>query len=114
MRFQGRKIRANGGDWIEIETDEGPATLRGYDAALIEYESIEEAREEKRAEIRSGLVRDCETLMPTYELIYCIRQRIADTRLSELDAMAKRARDLEAYIDASTRTVAEVEAVNWS
>ncbi len=113
MRFDGQKILRWSTAELEVETPDGPATLRGYDAALIEYESVEEAREEKRAEIRSGLVRDCETLMPTYELIYCIRQRIADTRLSELDALARKARDLEAYIDATARTVAELEAVSW-
>ena len=113
MRFNGQTIHAKADGWIEIQTEEGLATLQGYDPALIEYDSVDEAREEKRAEIRSGLVRDCEALMPTYELIYCIRQRIADTRLSELDAMAKRARDLEAYIDDNKRTVAELRAVAW-
>lgn len=39
MRFNGQKIRAKADDWIEVETPDGPAVLRGYNPALIEYES---------------------------------------------------------------------------
>lgn len=70
-------------------------------------------REQKRAEIRAGLVRDCEAIMPIYELVYCLRARVSDPRLSGLDALAKRVRDLEAYIDNPARTVAELETVDW-
>lgn len=76
-------------------------------------------REQKRAEIRAGLIRDCEAIMPVYELVYCLRARVQDSRLATLDSLAKRARDLEAYIDEKNprgdylRTVAEIEAIAW-
>lgn len=79
----------------------------------IDSEFFPALREDKKREIRRELVERSEALMPVYELIYCIRNRVADTRLAELDALGKRARDLEAYIDHSSRTVAELETLTW-
>lgn len=67
----------------------------------------------KVAEIRAGVVRDCEAIMPVYEFIYITRARIADTRITQLEAIAKRGRDLEAYVSDPKRTEAEVTAVAW-
>lgn len=53
MFFNAQKILSSSetpGEWIEIQTEDGPATLRSYDPSLIEYESVEEQREAKEQE----------------------------------------------------------------
>lgn len=67
----------------------------------------------KIAEIRAGVVRDCEAIMPVWEFIYVTRARLTDSRVSQLETIAKRGRDLEAYVNDARRTEQEVEAVLW-
>ncbi len=66
----------------------------------------------KIAEIRRRVVSDCEVLMPVYEMLYCVRARIVDPRLAQMDAIAAKGRTLEARVNAAA-TEAEVLAVIW-
>lgn len=54
MRYAGHKVlaRSENGEWIEIQTDDGPAILRGYDPSLIEYETLQERQDEQAQKIR--------------------------------------------------------------
>jgi hypothetical protein len=61
------------------------------------------------AYVRRRAVEESEKTMPVYELIYLIRNRISDARLTTLDEIAKKGRDLEAAIGAAT-SEAEIEA----
>lgn len=115
-RVTGRS--ATPGEWIEIETGEGPAILRGYDPSLIEYESVEEAREAKRAEIHRRAAEETEAVMPAHARERASRDiargRNPRTRdaVDRLDAIADKAEELEARLDAAT-TVEEISVVDW-
>lgn len=76
-------------------------------------DAMRDLQERKIREIRAGVVRDCEAIMPVYEFIYVTRARIADSRIAQLESIAKRGRDLEAYVNDPNRTEAEVEGVTW-
>lgn len=112
MRLNGMKILTRGEDWIEVEAPDGSATLRGYDPALIEYESLDEAKREKTAEIRARVVSEADAVMPVWEFIYITRARISDSRVTTLEAIARKGRDLEAQVQQAT-TVEEVQAITW-
>lgn len=116
MRFNGSKILRRSEDWIEIQTEEGPATLRGYNPALIEYESVDEAREDKRKEIRRRAEEETEAIAPRYAREKAARDigrgRPPRARVSRLDEIAEKAEELEDRLDAAG-TIEEIEMVAW-
>lgn len=97
-----------GGELVEWNLDAPQPTEAELQAAWIPA-----LKAQKIAEIRRRVVSECETLMPVYEMLYLIRSRTSDPRLSEMDALAKKGRDMETYIKQSNRTEEELEAVDW-
>jgi hypothetical protein len=68
---------------------------------------------QKIAEVRRRVVTEADAVMPVWEFIYITRARITDSRTTTLEAIAKKGRDMEAYINHSQRTEAELLAVSW-
>ena len=68
---------------------------------------------QKIAEVRRRVVSECESLMPVYEMLYCIRARINDPRLTTVDGISKKGRDMETWINDPARTEAQLQAVSW-
>lgn len=66
----------------------------------------------KIAEIRARVVSECEALMPVYEMLYCVRVRVVDPRLAQMDVIAAKGHTLEARVNAAA-TEADVLAVVW-
>lgn len=88
--------------------DSALGAMRGPNA----FETLDEAKTQKKSEIRARVVSECEALMPVYEMLYCIRARVVDPRLTQLDTIAAKGRTLEARVNAAA-TEADVLAVVW-
>ena len=54
MLYHGMKVLERGADYLIVQTDDGPATLRGVDFSKIVYESLGEAKSYKEGEIRDA------------------------------------------------------------
>lgn len=88
---------------------DGTAWVEGTSVA----ELLEKARRAKIAEIRSRVVLEASAIMPVWEFIYIIRTNVNDPRSATLDTIAQKGRNIEAYLNASSRTLAEIKAVTW-
>ncbi len=113
MSFNDSKILRHTSDELEVQTPEGPATLRGHDPSLIEYETLNEAKEDKQAELTKAAYADFDAIFPDEwrEVLYAIavndqtrikQGRDVMGRLKTLKDEAKRAKSLS-----------ELETVNW-
>lgn len=115
-------MRDAGGYSLMRDPDTGEVRFGRWDEAImgrvvpteaeLQAARLPALKEHKVREIRSRLVAEAEALMPVYEYIYVTRARINDPRTSQLEALARKARDLEARVGAA-RTKTEVEAVAW-
>lgn len=82
--------------------------------AELEEAYLPAIREQKRTYIRAEVNRRASGIMPIWEFVYLTSQGISDPRMSDLQDIARRGRELEAYIDDPARTVEEIEAITWS
>ena len=70
-------------------------------------------KEQKIVEIRRRVVSEADAVMPVWEFIYITRARIADSRTTTLEAIAKKGRDMETWINDPARTEAQLQTVSW-
>lgn len=87
------------------------AEVSGEDPGRYSFD-LDELKLQKKSEVRARVVSECESLMPVYEMLYCVRARIVDPRLAALDIIAAKGRTLEARVNAAM-TEAELTAVIW-